>query len=275
MPNYCSNEIKVNNVEAFKSNFCNDRGVFEFNKVIPMPDCLEGTAGTNYFEGADLTKSDEVLISEVSKTRGNVEDIELNLAALRETGHENWYTWRIENWGTKWDISDDDCSEFSTDGDMFFTTAWAPISLEMFNIIGTACDGATLKFFEPGCCFVGQYECVDGESSEIVYADGTEEYWEMVFEDGHLDKDEHYKTSEGGWFFLPDSAVYSEEIDAYLVCTDYNWSTDIDTYELTDDCEGISKKYTPVEIKDSDVNGFIAVIKEDGVDEPVTIKFTN
>jgi hypothetical protein len=40
-----------------------------------------------------------------------------------------WYSWRVNNWGTKWDIEAADVS-FTEDEDeylqMFFMTAWAP-----------------------------------------------------------------------------------------------------------------------------------------------------
>jgi hypothetical protein len=73
-------------------------------------------------------------------------------------GDQDWYQWNINNWGTKWDISDvyidnaaePDSIEFS------FSTAWAP-PVEAFHT-WAAGDGRVqfgLEYWEPGCGFVG------------------------------------------------------------------------------------------------------------------------
>ena len=56
---------------------------FSFNKIIPMPVELEGT-------------------------RAPVEnpDSEENKALRAKYGFDNWYDWRWEHWGTKWDACD-------------------------------------------------------------------------------------------------------------------------------------------------------------------------
>ena len=39
-------------------------------------------------------------------------------------GHCDWYSWSIENWGTKWDACDVDVEEDEDEVRIFFTTAW-------------------------------------------------------------------------------------------------------------------------------------------------------
>jgi hypothetical protein len=45
---------------------------------------------------------------------------------------EDWYTWRIHNWGTKWDIGSDDVTididpcGTHTYAKLYFDTAWSP-----------------------------------------------------------------------------------------------------------------------------------------------------
>jgi hypothetical protein len=80
-------------------------------------------------------------------------------------GDQDWYMWNVNNWGTKWDISDvyidnaaePDSVEFS------FSTAWAP-PVEAFATWAME-DGRVqfdLEYWEPGCGFVG-VTTYDGE----------------------------------------------------------------------------------------------------------------
>lgn len=49
------------------------------------------------------------------------------MRAIRQTGHYSWYSWRLENWGTKWGAYD--CNQIS-ERCWQFNTAWsAPVEL--------------------------------------------------------------------------------------------------------------------------------------------------
>jgi hypothetical protein len=99
----------------------------------------------------------------IDKIRRILEDPEGELLAWMVPqptfeGDSDWYTWRVNNWGTKWDITDvgiDDDSE--EDSIAFsFSTAWAP-PVEAFYT-WAAGDGRvqfTLEYWEPGCGFLG------------------------------------------------------------------------------------------------------------------------
>ena len=96
-------------------------------------------------------------------------------------GDQDWYMWRVNNWGTKWDICDvyidnnaePDSIEFS------FSTAWAP-PVEAFATWAIA-DGRVefgLDYWEPGCGFVGE-TTYDGEyldTNDVDMASDPEEY---------------------------------------------------------------------------------------------------
>jgi hypothetical protein len=80
-------------------------------------------------------------------------------------GDQDWYSWRVNHWGTKWDISDvyfehqpeEDSITFE------FCTAWGPC-VEAFYT-WAANDGRvqfTLDYWEPGMAFVGSVS-FDGE----------------------------------------------------------------------------------------------------------------
>jgi hypothetical protein len=80
-------------------------------------------------------------------------------------GDSDWYQWNVNNWGTKWDITDvyidnadePDSIEFS------FSSAWAP-PVEAFTTwaFGDGRVQFSLEYWEPGCGFVG-VTAFDGE----------------------------------------------------------------------------------------------------------------
>jgi len=85
---------------------------------------------------------------------------------------DNWYNWRVENWGTKWEVSSEGL-EFEDNGDGtacltgWFDSAWAP-PINAYNHYLDRMEGAiTLEasFYEPGMDFAGFY--TDGDLEEI------------------------------------------------------------------------------------------------------------
>ena len=74
------------------------------------------------------------------------------------TNDDRWYTWRVQNWGTKWD-----CYDLSIDEDDLpngfeatFNTAWSPPE-EVCYAIKEQFDDLSMSWFydEPGCEVAG------------------------------------------------------------------------------------------------------------------------
>ena len=95
-----------------------------------------------------------------------------------------WYNWRLQNWGTKWDLSEQEQREVadqliseSADFQATFMTAWSPplqaiaALSEMFPH-----DQFTLDYFESGCWFAGTAIISQGEidDNQVDDADVTE-----------------------------------------------------------------------------------------------------
>jgi len=137
MPNWCENRVEVHGYEsedqlkAFKELVISDGSNFNFNKILPMPDALESTA-----KGSSHVPSEEL---------------------IKEYGFDNWYDWRIHNWGTKWDV--DDVAVVDNDDDYIsfsFDTAWGPpdgIHQELNNKFPDL--SITWFYDEPGMQFAG------------------------------------------------------------------------------------------------------------------------
>ena len=111
-------------------------------------------------------------------------------------GDSDWYQWNVNNWGTKWDISDV-YFEHQAEEDSItfeFCTAWGPC-VEAFHTWAEQ-DGRvqfTLEYWEPGMGFVGRTKW-DGESLSEDHRDhqsdsqGYREMAEEVF--GYVEEDE-------------------------------------------------------------------------------------
>lgn len=107
MPNYCSNELLITahettpeNLETLKSFFkAFEEGEF-LQLIKPMPEVLLNT----------LAPADD------------------DAPALVD-GYKDWYSWRVDNWGTKWDIMHPKIINFDTtygELEVHFDTAWSP-----------------------------------------------------------------------------------------------------------------------------------------------------
>ena len=115
-------------------------------------------------------------------------------------GHTDWYDWRVNNWGTKWDCAD---SEILDDTENFisisYNTAWGP-NCQFIKTIGPMFPEVTFKlsFEEPGCEFCGVYE-VTGEDDDMCEGDLQwidEETGRLVEYDGELEKHRYSDTGE-------------------------------------------------------------------------------
>lgn len=90
----------------------------------------------------------------------------------------NWYSWRVDNWGTKWEVSSEGL-EFTDNEDGtaeisgWFDSAWAPPvgAYERFVEQNEDCS-LTASYFEPGMDFAGFW---DNGSDE--YCDNLHDEW--------------------------------------------------------------------------------------------------
>lgn len=78
----------------------------------------------------------------------------------------NWYDWRVENWGTKWNGYD---GRISDDGSTFtFVTAWSPPLPIIKKLAELTGETLILQYIEYGMFFCGQYTAgQDGDYDEF------------------------------------------------------------------------------------------------------------
>lgn len=147
MPNWCNNTLSIQGpTETVKTLWeeANQEGSGLLDAMVPMPKALDGTTSPSPKEGTPQPLVD---------------------------GHDNWYSWRVENWGTKWDV-DLEGLEFEDNGDGtasitgWFDSAWAP-PIEAYNKFLDDMDNCTLEswYEEGGMDFAGHY--IDGSDDGL------------------------------------------------------------------------------------------------------------
>jgi hypothetical protein len=201
MPNWCTNTLKVvsENEEKFKefidSAFVEDtetqeKKKFTFEVLYPTPPELLDTAAFSSSENS------EVLIEKYE--------------------HTNWYSWRVDKWGTKWDASYGWSEIEKTGATIWFDTAWAP-PIAWLEFVAEKFPELqfTMRYEEPGVNFCGVVEFIDGEctrSDEGAYEYADPETAEPVEFNSETEK-WHFK--ESGELVSDDDTYWPDNINPY------------------------------------------------------------
>jgi len=73
----------------------------------------------------------------------------------------DWYDWRLDNWGTKWDIYETHCTRIDANTlSMTFYTAWSP-PIPVFDKLTDMGYEINARYLDEGWMYVGEY--VDGD----------------------------------------------------------------------------------------------------------------
>jgi hypothetical protein len=104
---------------------------------------------------------------------------------------ENWYSWSIENWGTKWDVSgfDDGVADVKENEiTLYFDSAWSP-PIEFYQKLLDLGWKVDAYYYEPGMGFCGHFtEYGDDyyeipatvEEIEAVIPEDIEQCWNLI-----------------------------------------------------------------------------------------------
>jgi hypothetical protein len=175
----CLSEIKGQDEDQF----------IDFNKIVPMPTELEGTKSpitiisqAEYDEQeARIAKGE---LTEMEKQYGVSRGItkEISDRLNEEHGANNWYNWRLENWGTKWNAYS---QHYFGDNQITFDTAWSNPS-EVIDYLSVKYPELTFHMAFADEDFghnVGKYTYQNGEVIEQdIPEGGTIEAYRMVIE---------------------------------------------------------------------------------------------
>jgi hypothetical protein len=133
MPNHVINLLKISGpedlVKRIKEEIAHEDRFIDFNMVCPIPEELKGTTSpARILSQEDYDKQEARIaageLEEHEKSFGVTRGItkEMSDEFIRKYGHNDWYGWQVENWGTKWNAYD---IFLHKDGTIKFETAWS------------------------------------------------------------------------------------------------------------------------------------------------------
>ena len=216
MPNWVTNELTstakgldaiaklmgANGIDAMSED---DGIMFDFNKIIPMPESL------NIEEGSVSSAAVSYAKGEVPSGFKDMEDLESRfenwdktkeeMIALGEQILENerlygcrsWYSWSNMNWGTKWNASETRAfNEF-----IGFETAWSspyPVIQKLSELIPD--EEITVEYADEDTSHnCGRYTFLNGEEIDSYQPEsGSKEAYELAFKISG--GDDYYEFSE-------------------------------------------------------------------------------
>ena len=150
MPNWCYNRITIYGDEGTEAKLKEIEEIFEskqpFNEIYPIPDFknIPNEKGELPVLRRELNKDGSVFYETYDFPDGKNDD--------------RWYHWCIENWGTKWELSELDIEYDEEMLELTFSTAWSPPAGSMQELKNKYPDlGFTCFYDEPGMEVAGYY----------------------------------------------------------------------------------------------------------------------
>jgi len=133
MPNWTLNRVTAEgeegDVRAFLDAVKSDDQVFDFNRIIPIPQILSHTvSGSREFDGRKYASWFVENPGAAFNDRIERPFTEGEQSQLKEIGHSDWYSWCCANWGTKWNACDPEIEDEKSirygSVAIIFSTAW-------------------------------------------------------------------------------------------------------------------------------------------------------
>jgi hypothetical protein len=152
--------------------------------------------------------SKEELDKIIELVRGDDRPLSFNsIVPTPEEEKENWYNWRIENWGTKWDAYEFHDDEFLRLGDeeakIGFMTAWSPPAPAIKELSAQFPQAIiTLFYYELGMDFCGEAvysnaEVIDNQEFTMTSEEGKDFLNERGLSFGDDEEGEEWDDEEG------------------------------------------------------------------------------
>ena len=157
MPNWCSNNVTINHDDPAK-----------------LTELVDAYKRGELMEHYMPTPRDP---NDPTKLLGEGKPLTLD-------GSDNWWGWRVSNWGTKWDVGGEDAlvARYGLNEVVLsFASAWSP-PIEFYQFL-TDEHGFDIRasYFEPGMAFCGDW--LDGMDN---YYEGRESFPDHLVEEYNM-----------------------------------------------------------------------------------------
>jgi len=223
MPNWCSNKIILHGdkkeIKELYTKIKSGKELFDFNKIIPMPACLNIRVPEHVIDLAKQTSPD---ISQLSTS--DIAMYKQCVRNIKSTGYAYWNDWRLDKWGTCWNAAN---SEIKAEI-IIFQTAWdepIPIVKQLSKTFPSILiDWYYLHEFED---YVYEHILFGGETIRKIENMPYDHYWAKVYFDFSPDEKEDFVLCN-----FPDSTQFY-----------FRWQNIYGVKELDEDDKG--ELYTP------------------------------
>jgi len=197
MPNWCDNQVTITGsksvIDKIEKIVKEEKGAGGLlNFFHPMPKELEDTTSPS---------------SSADKPQPMVD------------GFDNWYDWRCENWGTKWEVNEFYGVDRQGDTISFaFSSAWSPPigAYETFIMnMSEQKQDVSVKayYYEGGCDFMGCWDNGDDECYAPSQLKSTDDWWN----DGiGAELDEMFNITESMAEYEAEQEAEKEDVHEYV-----------------------------------------------------------
>ena len=145
MPNWCNNSVTITG---------NKEQIDKFEKF------LNEKNGKDWFDFfAECPK--ELKLVDSPNNGPSAEKL------VEKYGHSDWYSWSVDNWGTKWNCDAQDWQRNENSISFWFDSAWSPPTAIYDTINKRETYDVEAHYLEEGMGYVGKY------------ADGVDNYYEF------------------------------------------------------------------------------------------------
>lgn len=145
MPNWCSNSVTITGnkeqIDKFEKFLNEKNGKDWFDFFAKCPEELKSVDSPNNGPGAEKL--------------------------IEKYGHSDWYSWSVDNWGTKWNCDAQDWQRNENSISFWFDSAWSPPTAIYDTINYSEMSSIEAHYLEEGMGYVGKY------------ADGVDNYYEF------------------------------------------------------------------------------------------------
>ena len=240
MPNHIQNQLIVTSktneeLDLFINAIKGEDEVIDFNTIIPMPQELKDTESSTkvdsavaYFvsktdKGTELKETSRFRFPSTFYTQEKFDKYNENeLKELYELGERyynifktygyfNWYDWRLDNWGTKWNAYETSIGIPTQNSvRIFFQTAWGGVPFVISKLVEKFPKlEFEYKFADEDRGYNGGVgQGYNGEFEFDYLEDGSDSAYENYRDCWGYDESEFFKAEDGEWYFIDE---YEEE----------------------------------------------------------------
>lgn len=175
MPNWCDNVVTITGDKEKIAEILKIIGEREASRKFDVPGFLGYCVPEPDYSTTPVARTYPEIDAKHANSEEEKEKAIKNEPTIRE---DSWWDWRVQNWGTKWEVDDISISQSSdTCINLSFVSAWSPPIDALDKLLEQdGIEQIVAHYYEPGMSFAGAY--YSGENKEIDLSALTEEDFE-------------------------------------------------------------------------------------------------